>query len=61
MEGPTIRESATGPKNRLGSLSPLADRAWRKKRFEGEFEDWIAAQNARFEVPGIPGEDLRPW
>jgi PHD/YefM family antitoxin component YafN of YafNO toxin-antitoxin module len=38
-----------------------ANRASRKKRFEAEFGDWITAQNARFEVHGIPGEDLRPW
>lgn len=36
-------------------------RAARKKRFETEFADWIAAQNARFESDGIPGVDLRPW
>jgi PHD/YefM family antitoxin component YafN of YafNO toxin-antitoxin module len=36
-------------------------RASRKKRFEAEFGDWIAAQNARLEAHGIPGEDLRPW
>ena len=33
----------------------------RKKAFESEFGDWIAAQNARFETHGIPGVDLRPW
>jgi hypothetical protein len=38
-----------------------ASRAARKKRFEAEFGDWIAAQNASFEVHGIPGADLRPW
>lgn len=38
-----------------------ADRAARKKAFEAEFGDWIAAQNARFEALGIPGADLRPW
>lgn len=38
-----------------------ADRAARKKAFEAEFGDWIAAQNARFEAHGIPGSDLRPW
>jgi hypothetical protein len=36
-------------------------RADRKKAFEAEFGDWIAAQNARFESHGIPGADLRPW
>ena len=36
-------------------------RASRKKKFEAEFGDWIAAQNARLEARGIPGEDLRPW
>jgi PHD/YefM family antitoxin component YafN of YafNO toxin-antitoxin module len=37
------------------------DRAARKKAFEAEFSDWIATQNVRFEVHGIPGADLRPW
>lgn len=36
-------------------------RADRKKRFDAEFRDWIADQNARFEAHGIPGADLRPW
>lgn len=38
-----------------------AGHAARKKAFEAEFADWIAAQNARFETHGIPGADLRPW
>ncbi len=38
-----------------------ASRAARKKAFEAEFGDWIAAQNARFEMHGVPGADLRPW
>ncbi len=38
-----------------------ATRAARKKAFEADFADWIAAQNARFEAQGIPGADLRPW
>jgi prevent-host-death family protein len=37
-----------------------ASRAARKKRFEAEFGDWIAAQNFSFEAQGIPGADLRP-
>jgi hypothetical protein len=36
-------------------------RAARKKRFEAEFGEWIADQNARIEALGIPGADLRPW
>jgi PHD/YefM family antitoxin component YafN of YafNO toxin-antitoxin module len=36
-------------------------RAARKKAFEAEYGEWIAAQNARFETRGIPGADLRPW
>ena len=35
--------------------------AARRKRFETEFGEWIAAQNARYEAHGIPGADLRPW
>ena len=38
-----------------------AGRAARKKAFEAEFGDWIAAQNARFETHGLPGADQRPW
>lgn len=38
-----------------------ARRSARKKTFESEFGDWIAAQNARIETHGIPGADLRPW
>jgi Antitoxin Phd_YefM, type II toxin-antitoxin system len=38
-----------------------AGRAARKKAFEAEFSEWIAAQNARFETHGLPGADLRPW
>lgn len=38
-----------------------ARRAARKKSFESEFGDWIAAQNTRIEIHGIPGADLRPW
>lgn len=33
----------------------------RKKAFETEFGEWIAAQNARVEAHGVPGADLRPW
>ena len=35
--------------------------AARKKKFETEFGDWIAAQNTWVEKQGIPGADLRPW
>jgi hypothetical protein len=35
--------------------------AARKKEFEAEFGDWIAAQNNWVEKNGIPGTDLRPW
>jgi len=38
-----------------------ASRTARKKAFELEFREWIAAQNARVELQGIPGADLRPW
>jgi len=38
-----------------------ASGAARKKWFETEFADWIAAENARVEAKGIPGADLRPW
>ena len=45
----------------LQAAHETADRATRKKAFEAEFGDWIAAQNARIEAHGIPGTDLRPW
>ena len=35
--------------------------AARKKKFEAEFGDWIAAQNNWVEKNGIPGADLLPW
>jgi hypothetical protein len=38
-----------------------AGRSARKKAFEAEFAEWIAAQNARVDAHGIPGADLRPW
>ena len=38
-----------------------ASPAVRKKEFESEFGDWIAAQNTWVENQGIPGADLRPW
>jgi Antitoxin Phd_YefM, type II toxin-antitoxin system len=38
-----------------------ASLAERKKMFDIEFGDWIAAQNAHVEAHGIPGADLRPW
>lgn len=35
--------------------------AARRKAFEAEYGDWLAAENARVEAHGIPGADLRPW
>lgn len=35
--------------------------AARKRAFEAEFADWIAAQQAWVDAHGVPGEDLRPW
>lgn len=45
----------------LKADSARATRAARKKAFEAEFGDWIAAQNAWVEAHGVPGADLRPW
>ena len=45
----------------LKSNNDKSSRATRRKAFEAEYGDWIAAQNARFETHGIPGADLRPW
>ena len=36
-------------------------RAARKRQFETEFADWIAAQNAYIAKHIVPGADLRPW
>jgi PHD/YefM family antitoxin component YafN of YafNO toxin-antitoxin module len=52
---------SVGQYQALRAVHDTADRATRKKAFETEFGDWIAAQNARFEAHGIPGADLRPW
>lgn len=35
--------------------------AVRKRAFEAEFSDWIAAQQTWVDAHGVPGEDLRPW
>jgi PHD/YefM family antitoxin component YafN of YafNO toxin-antitoxin module len=45
----------------LQASSDKANHAARKKQFQTEFAEWIAAQNARVETSGIPGSDLRPW
>lgn len=45
----------------LQARHDTASRAARKKAFEAEYGEWIAAQNAHFEAHGIPGDDLRPW
>lgn len=45
----------------LQSSRDRAALAARKKAFEAEYADWIAAQNARVDAHGVPGEDLRPW
>ncbi len=45
----------------LKASQAKTSRTVRKKRFESEFGEWIAARNARVEEVGIPGADLRPW
>jgi PHD/YefM family antitoxin component YafN of YafNO toxin-antitoxin module len=45
----------------LQSRNRQASLAARKKVFEAEFGDWIAAQNAHVEAHGIPSSDMRPW
>lgn len=45
----------------LQALQSGASRAARRKAFEVEFAGWIADQNARAEMHGIPGSELRPW
>lgn len=45
----------------LRSAQDGAGRAARRKAFETQFADWMAAQNALVETHGIPGADLRPW
>ncbi|MBH9551900.1 type II toxin-antitoxin system Phd/YefM family antitoxin [Inhella sp. 4Y17] len=46
---------------KLSAAHDKAGLAARKKAFEVEYRDWIAAQNRRFETQDIPGADLRPW
>jgi len=48
------QEALRTTQNRTGLIT-------RKKAFEAVIEDWIRAQNERFEAHGIPGADLRPW
>jgi prevent-host-death family protein len=43
------------------ALQTRTDSQARKQAFEAEFGVWIAAQNARVDAHGIPGEELRPW
>ena len=45
----------------LQSEQAQESRAARKKAFEAEFSEWIAAENARIEFGTLPGADLRPW
>lgn len=45
----------------LQTAKEKTSRAARKKAFEAEYGDWIAAQNDWVESSGIPGSDLRPW
>jgi PHD/YefM family antitoxin component YafN of YafNO toxin-antitoxin module len=45
----------------LQASSSRASLKARKKAFETDFRDWIAAQNAYIETYGLPGSDLRPW
>lgn len=45
----------------LQAVKAKSSSAARKKAFEAEFGDWIAAQNEWVEEHGVPGADLRPW
>jgi prevent-host-death family protein len=45
----------------LQATRDKTSRAARKKAFEAEFGEWIAAQNEWVESNGIPLSDLRPW
>lgn len=44
----------------LQSLHDKVGRTARRKAFEPEFSDWIADQNARLDMHGMPGPKLRP-
>ena len=44
----------------LQARNGQASLAERKKVFDIEFGDWIAAQNAHVETHGIPSSDMRP-
>ncbi len=56
-----VRFPLRAPVLALQANSDKVNRAARKRQFETEFVDWIAAQNARVDTSGIPGADLRPW
>ena len=56
-----VRFPLRAPVLALQANSDKVSRAARRRQFETEFGDWIAAQNARVDTSGIPGADLRPW
>lgn len=45
----------------LQACQERSSMAARKRAFEAEFSDWIAAQRTWVDAHGVPGEDLRPW
>ena len=45
----------------LEALEKKKSMAQRKREFNAEYKDWIAAQNELVEKHGVFGESFRPW
>lgn len=45
----------------LEALEKQKSMAQRKREFNEEYKDWIAAQHELVETHGVFGENLRPW
>ena len=45
----------------LEALEQKKSMAQRKREFNEEYKDWIAAQNKLVETHGVFGENFRPW
>jgi len=45
----------------LEALEQKKSMAQRKREFNEEYKDWIAAQNELVETHGVFGENFRPW
>lgn len=45
----------------LEAMEQTKSLAQRKREFDAQYKDWIAAQNDLVEKIGVFGEELRPW